>query len=106
MQLRLKDPGAVKTAELALAKAPGNAVATDTLGWILFHNGLTDRALQYLRDARLRQPDNPEIRYHLAAVLAQTGRKNEAIDELEFALKSAARFEGSGDAEKLLRSLK
>lgn len=106
VQLLLKDPAAVKTAELALAKAPGNALAIDTLGWALFQNAQTDRALQLLRDARLRQPDNPEIRYHLAVVLAQTGRKNEAVEELEAALKSGSGFEGAAEAEKLLRTLK
>ena len=106
VQLLLKDPAAVKTAELAMAKAPGNALAIDTLGWVLFHNDQVDRALQLLRDARLRQPSNPEIRYHLAVVLDKTGRKNEAKEELEAALKPGSRFEGMADAEKLLKSLK
>ena len=106
VMLRLKDPAAVKTAEAALAQAPGNALYTDTLGWVLFHNGQTDRALQMLRDARLRQPDNPEIRYHLAAVLAQTGRRNEARDELEAAMATGKSFDGVSDAQKLLLSLR
>ncbi len=106
VQLRLKDPAAVKTAEAALAKAPGNANVVDTLGWALFQNGQTDRALQLLRDARLREPGNPEIRYHLAVVLAQTGRKTEARDELDAALKGPAAFEGRSEADKLLQSLK
>jgi cellulose synthase operon protein C len=105
VQLRLKEPGAIKTAEAALASAPGNALITDTLGWALFQNGQTERALQMLRDARLRQPGNPDIRYHLAAVLAQTGRTNEAREELDAALKLGVDFEGLADARKLQRSL-
>lgn len=105
VQLRLKDPGAVKTAEAALANAPGNAIIVDTLGWALFLNGQSDRALQLLRDARLRQPGNPEIRYHLATVLAQSGRRAEAKDELLTALKNKVDFEGRPDAEKLFQSL-
>ena len=99
--LRLKDPGAVKVAETALAKSPGNPLIIDTLAWALYQSGQTDRALQLLRDARLRQPDNPEIRYHLAVVLAKSGRKTEAKEELEAALKVGKSFEGSGDAAKL-----
>ena len=57
-----------------------------------------------LRDARLREPGNPEIRYHLAKVLAQTGRKAEAKEELTQALKISRQFEGSKDAEQLLAS--
>jgi cellulose synthase operon protein C len=105
VQISLKDPGAIKTAESALANAPGNATIVDTLGWALFQNGQSDRALQLLRDARLRQPGNPEIRYHLASILAQTGRKNEARDELTAALKAYPQFEARADAEKLLQSL-
>ena len=103
--LRLKDPGAVKIAEQAVAKNPNNANAVDTLGWALFQNGQDDRALQLLRDARLREPANSEIRYHLAAVLAKTGRKKEARDELEAALKPGTPFEGSTEAAALLKNL-
>jgi putative PEP-CTERM system TPR-repeat lipoprotein len=103
--LRLKDPGAVKLAEQAVAKSPGSANAVDTLGWALFQAGQTERALPLLRDARLRDPGNPEVRYHLAVVLAQTGRKTEARDELEAALKGAPTFEAAADAAALLKTL-
>ena len=103
--LRLKDPTAVKIAELAMAKAPGSSIVTDTLGWVLFQNGQADRALQLLRDARLREPGNPEIRFHLATVLAQMGRKNEAKGELEAALKAGSNFESAAEAQKLMQTL-
>ena len=102
---RLKDPGAVKVAEQAVAKSPGNAYAIDTLGWILFERGETDRALQLLRDARLRMPQNPEIRYHLAAILYKAGRKSEAREELAEALKSRLSFDGIEEARQLEREL-
>lgn len=105
VQMRQKDPAAVKTAEAALASAPGNAMIIDTLGWALFNNGQPERALQLLRDARLRQPANPEIRYHLAAVLAQAGRRSEAKEELRAALRDRPEFEARAEAEKLLSSL-
>lgn len=104
--LRLKDPGAVRIAELAVTKNPNNPNAIDTLGWAQFQAGQTDRALQLLRDARLRDPGNPEIRYHLAVVLAQTGRKTEAREELEAALTSGAVFESSADAAILMKAVK
>ena len=104
--LLLNDPTAVKIAEQAAAKNPGNPATIDTLGWALFKNGQMDRALQLLRDARLRQPGNPEIGYHLAAVLAQAGRKTEARTELESALKTDGTFKSSAEAQKLLSSLK
>src|SRR5262249_13736625 len=84
--LQLKDAGAGPVAERALALLPREPLVIDTAGWAAFQAGNRDRALQLLRDARLRSPGNREIRYHLAAVLVQTGRKDEAREELRFAL--------------------
>lgn len=106
VQVHMKDPAAVKTAETALARSPGNAFVIDTLGWALFHAGQYERSLQYLRDARLRQPESPEIRYHLAAVLEKVGRTGEARTELEAALQSGQPFDGSAEAARLLKRLK
>jgi putative PEP-CTERM system TPR-repeat lipoprotein len=104
--LRLKDPAAITVAEQAVAKFPGNANAIDTLGWALYTGGQTDKALQLLRDARLRDPAHPEIRFHLATVLAQTGRKAEAREELEAALRGGQSFESGPEAAALLKTLK
>ncbi|HSV50637.1 MAG TPA: XrtA/PEP-CTERM system TPR-repeat protein PrsT [Burkholderiaceae bacterium] len=105
--LRLKDnEAAIKRAEQANVAAPGNAKVIDTLGWALYRHGQTDRALQLLRDARLREPANLEIRYHLAAVLAHTGRKTEAREELVAVLKSSMSSEWSADAKALAAELK
>ncbi|WP_077037102.1 XrtA/PEP-CTERM system TPR-repeat protein PrsT [Pelomonas sp. KK5] len=103
--IRQKDPGAPAVAEKALALDPRNAVVIDTAGWAHFIAGNRDRALQLLRDARLRNPANPDVRYHLAAVLAQTGRSGEAREELEAALKSHS-FASADDARQLMSTLK
>ena len=103
--LQLKSPDAVQVAERALAAAPGDTDIIDTLGWTLFHNGQSERALPLLRDARLRRPRDPVVRYHLAAVLAQSGRTSEARVEVTQALADVPRFEGSDDARALLKSL-
>ncbi len=104
--LRMKDPTAIAIAEKAVAQDGNNANAIDTLGWALFQSGQMDRALQLLRDARLREPGNPVVRYHLAAVLAQLGRKIEARDEAEAALKAGRGFEEQAAAESLLKTLR
>jgi cellulose synthase operon protein C len=106
IQLRLGDPAAIKTAEMALTHSPGNPLVIDTLGWALLQNGQTDRALQLLRDARLRQPGNPEIRFHLAVALAKTGRNSEARQELEVAVKNVNGFESIKEAKQLLESIR
>lgn len=104
--LRLNDPQALAVAEEALAVDPNNAATIDTTGWIAFNTGKLDRAVQLLRDARLRNPESAETRYHLAAALAKTGRTTEARDELEAALRGNVGFDGRSAAEALLRTLK
>lgn len=103
--LRVDPPAAVPVAERALAAAPGNPMVIDTLGWVLLRNGQNDRALQLLRDARLRNPADPAIRYHLAEALVKAGRTAEARTELTAALAGSPRFEGYKDAQSLLQSL-
>jgi len=103
--MELKDAGATDVAERALKNDPRNPVLLDTAGWANHQAGKAERALQLLRDARLRAPDNPDIRYHLAAVLAQAGRKGEAREELTAALRGGATFGTASEAKQLLSTL-
>ena len=104
--IRLKDPEATKVAEKAVQNNPGNGLVLDTLGWAQFHQGLVEQGLATLRKARDLEPDHPEIHYHLGVVLAQTGQKAQAVDELRTALKLATEFPGADKAAELLASLK
>jgi putative PEP-CTERM system TPR-repeat lipoprotein len=107
--LRLQDPGAVAVAERAVALAAGNAFALDTLGWALFQSGnaaARDRALQLLRDARLREPGSAEIRYHLAVVLHASGRTAEARTELDAALNGGLAPEMQAEAQQLAQKFR
>jgi cellulose synthase operon protein C len=103
--IKMKDPQAVAVAERALAQSPSSAITTDTLGWALLQNGQIEKALKVLKDAKLRDPASSEIRYHLAAALAQAGSKKEAREELDLALKSGRSFEGVAEAAALRKSL-
>lgn len=88
---RLNHPAAIEVAEKAVKLAPADAEFVDKLGWILVRRGQLDNGIRHLRDARLRQPNSPEIRYHLAYALNQSGRIGEARDELSAALAGSAR---------------
>jgi cellulose synthase operon protein C len=104
--LTLKDPGALKVAEQALALAPGAAHVIGTTGWAAFKAGQNDRAIQLLRDARLRDPVNADTRYYLASVLAAMGRTGEARTELTAALAPDSRLSYRQDAQALLAGLR
>ncbi|NCT85213.1 MAG: PEP-CTERM system TPR-repeat protein PrsT [Comamonadaceae bacterium] len=100
-----RDPGAVAMAERAYQADTRNPKLMDTAGWAHHLAGNHDRALQLLREARLRAPEVPQIRYHLATVLAKAGRKSEAREELQAALRSPVNFAAADDARALLSTL-
>ncbi len=79
--LQMGDKGALAIAERAYQVAPQDANAADTLGLVLLKSGQAERALKYLREARIREPRNATIREHLAQALEVTGRAGEAREE-------------------------
>jgi len=99
------DKAATRFAERAYALRPKDPAVTDTLGWLLLHQGQVDRALALLRDAQLRNSTDPEIRYHLAVALAKSGRRTEAREEVARALKTGTSFPDIEDARKLQAEL-
>lgn len=102
--LRQGDAQALSYAQRAYRLSPSDANVNDTLGWILAKQNQLEGALRHLREARQRNPDNPDIRFHLASVLARTGRAEESRRELDHAL-SNARFENRDAALALRQSL-
>ena len=99
------DRGALQYAERAYRLAPNDASIQDTLGWVLVEQGRVQDGLQHLREARLRNSNNPEIRYHLAAALAKAGRRDEARTELEPLIRDGTAFAGAEDARRLWQTL-
>lgn len=95
------DKAAIGYAERAYNLRSTDPIVIDTMGWLLLQQGKVEKGLPLLRDARLRNPNDPEIRYHLAVALAKNGRKAEAKDELNYALQSGASFSGIAEARKL-----
>jgi Flp pilus assembly protein TadD len=101
-----RDPKALQVAERALAAKPGAAHIIGTTGWAAHLAGQDDRALQLLRDARLRDPNNPDTRYFLGAVLASKGRRDEAREELRVAMNAGTGSSFSAQARDLFETLK
>ena len=102
---KLGDAGAQAAAEKAVKLAPENPTFADTLGWILVQKGQVEAGVRHLREARLRSPENAEIRFHLAFALAKRGRKSEARDELAAAMKGKDNLVASDEVSKLSREL-
>ena len=102
---QLGDPAASEIAEKAVKLAPGDANIADTLGWILVQQGKVEAGLRHLREARLRNPGNLDIRYHLAFALAKMGRSTEAKDELQTVLRTRHQLAQSDAVQRLKREL-
>ena len=102
----LKDPQALAISEQAYKLAPKNGSVLDTYGWQLNLAGQPARALPLLREALKSRPDSSEMRWHLAATLAQSGNKSEAGTELDRLLTSQAAFPQRAEAQTLLAQLR
>lgn len=63
--------------ERALAGDPENPAILDSMGWVLFKQGNTEEALDYLTRAWEAFPD-PEVAAHLGEVLWETGNRSQA----------------------------
>ncbi|MHB9101468.1 MAG: XrtA/PEP-CTERM system TPR-repeat protein PrsT, partial [Sulfuricella sp.] len=100
---RAKDPRALAMAEQAYKLRPDAAFITDTLGWILFEQGKTARAVELLQKAVSLAPKNPEIGYHYAVALAKAGDKQKARKQIEAVLASGLSFPQQDEAKALLK---
>jgi cytochrome c-type biogenesis protein CcmH/NrfG len=76
-------PQALDYARRAHELSPDDPQIQGTYGWLLAENQDTRQGLALLEAAIEQAPDNPEIRYHLAATLALTGKIQRARQELQ-----------------------
>ena len=95
------DPRAKPTALHAYTRAP-TADTADTLGWIMATGGDPQGGLELEQQAHLQKPTSKTIAYHLAVVLKDLGRRQEAIDTLKPILADPAEFDERADAGRLL----
>src|SRR5690606_84604 len=71
-------PEAKQLIEKAVSLAPNDPYIQDSLGWVEFRLGNTERALSILREAYGKRPD-AEIAAHLGEVLWVKGQRDEAL---------------------------
>ena len=92
-------------AERARKQAPESPEALDAQGWIHVLRGEIEAGLRLLRDARLRDPNQGQLRFHLAYALAKSGRKPDAREELRAAMAMPGRFRDSTEFKSLKAEL-
>lgn len=79
---------AEKYLDKALQLQPEEAVIIDSYGWLQFKRGNPQKALEYLRKAYAKSPEN-EIAAHVAEVLWVLGNHKEAKDFFDLAFKKS-----------------
>ncbi len=99
------DSRALDLAQRAYNRAPERAEIIDTYGWLLINGGRLETGLSLLEKAAKRSPKNGDIRYHLAAGLAEVGEKSRARRELSTLLGSGKEFSEKAAARALLEDL-
>jgi Flp pilus assembly protein TadD len=100
-----EDGRALATAQRAHELAPEQPEIMDTYGWILFAEGQREQGLKILTRAAELSAGNPDIGYHLASALAQSGQTALARDKLHKILEQHREFGLRKEAELLLARL-
>lgn len=100
------DKRAAATARRALALAPTSPEIKDTLGTILVDTRADKvKGQDLIREAVKARPRDPNMRYHLAVARVANSNPEDALKELELALK-APRFESRAGALALQKRLR
>lgn len=101
-----KDPRAIQFGERALAAGPDNPSVADTVGWLYVRGGDAARGLPLLERAAKALPAEPEVRFHWAMALADTGASVRAIEILEGLTGDGRDFRSRAEAVTRLNELR
>lgn len=96
---------ALTLVDRALAAEPGNPAFLDSRGWALFKLGRAAEAEDPLRRAATALRGSSVIQSHFAEVLIALGKRDEAADRLDLALKGDGVDIDRGAIEKRLQQL-
>jgi tetratricopeptide (TPR) repeat protein len=101
-----KDPAtALRYAQTARELAPDDPYVADTLGWILYAQGLHRAALGVLRESAIRLDQNPVVQFHLGMAYHKLDEADSAKKALGKALALDARFADADQARRILAQL-
>jgi tetratricopeptide (TPR) repeat protein len=78
---------ALSLAQGALVQLRDSPQVHDTIGWVLYKQGLHREAIKSLEQAVALGPSSPTVRYHLGLAYAATGNLPRARDAYQAALK-------------------
>ncbi len=86
-------------------KTSDNAAFLDTVGWVQYHQGDFDVAIQNLQKAVDAAPQAPELHYHLGMAYLGKGDTASARNYLKQAVNAKTEFRGLDKAKEALKNL-
>jgi tetratricopeptide (TPR) repeat protein len=98
-----EDKIALDFGEAAYQLAPANPATADAYGWALYQSGDADGAVELLQKAVALAPRHAGLRWHLAQIYADLGRKPDAKVQAQAALADP-RFTDRDAAQAMLAS--
>jgi len=103
-----QDPQSLKRAkELAIRFESSRQPAfIDTLGWVYYKSGETDKALSLLEKAVKQAPEVPVFRYHLGMAYYKKGDLQSAKTQLAKAVESKNEYTGLEEARGILKQIR
>jgi cellulose synthase operon protein C len=101
-----RDARALDTGKKAYELAKGSPAIADTYGWILVNSGDVRRGTEVLKAAAATASTNPEIRFHYAYALAQTGDEVGSRHELQEVLRLSEKLATDPEVVRLKQQLK
>jgi tetratricopeptide (TPR) repeat protein len=96
---------ALAHAQTAREGNPDDPRIADTLGWVYYKKNAFLLAVNLLKEAVEKLPNEPAVHYHYGMALAKNNNASEAKKALQTALKLNARFDGAEEARKMLEGL-
>jgi tetratricopeptide (TPR) repeat protein len=105
--MQKSDPAqAIKIATKAVKLSPRSGEILDTLAWLNWQQNNHDESLTQLRKAHALSPGDPNIAYHLAVALNDSGERAKARNVLQVALKPGSNLSNRAEALRLQAQLK
>ena len=89
---------ALDLAQRARDLMPNQWETADTLGWVLYKKRQFQRAIPLLEEACTKNPENPELRFHLGMAYYMAGDEPKSRSALEQALRLNQKFPGADEA--------
>jgi len=102
---------ALSLARTARRGMPDSPSAADTLGWVFYHKGAYQSAVDLFQEAlklgeKNKTPDDATVHYHLGLAYEKTGKNDLARQQLERVLKIDPNYGQAADVKKQLAQLK